>query len=296
MQLRFTDWFGQIGFLLVLPIYAGMLLERGPAAGSRAVAKMLITGGPMFFMFHIGTKAHYFERTLLAGGAKYRPTGRGFVTRHESFAELFRFHAHSHFYKAVSLCTLLTVYACIRTSAESFIVVTWSGWLMALSWLVCPFWFNPMGFQWSKTAEDARDFQQWMYRREGGGDRCWASWRRDETAYLSNVTPGGRVALAVKATRHAAIGVCLMLYSGASTVAVVEAALFMFVVTVVLKFLFTDFHGREHSVRLCKALVFAGVCVAVGGYLVFSGAAADKLLSAWAAPVVALAFVWASST
>lgn len=28
---------------------------------------MLITGGPLFFMFHIGTKAHYYEMTLLAG-------------------------------------------------------------------------------------------------------------------------------------------------------------------------------------------------------------------------------------
>ena len=62
------------------------------------VVRMILTGGPFFFMFHMGTKAHYFGQTLLAGrkfmdafrlhqhficvgGAMYRPTGRGFVTR-----------------------------------------------------------------------------------------------------------------------------------------------------------------------------------------------------------------------
>ena len=29
------------------------------------------------------TKAHYFDSTLKFGGAKYRPTGRGFVMIHE---------------------------------------------------------------------------------------------------------------------------------------------------------------------------------------------------------------------
>ena len=34
-------------------------------------------------MFHMGTKAFYFDTTLKYGGAKYRPTGRGFVMQHE---------------------------------------------------------------------------------------------------------------------------------------------------------------------------------------------------------------------
>ena len=45
-----------------------------------------MTGAPLFFMFHMGTKAHYFDSTLKYGGAKYRPTGRGFVMHHEEFA------------------------------------------------------------------------------------------------------------------------------------------------------------------------------------------------------------------
>ena len=43
--------------------------------------------GPLYFIFHIQTRAHYFMQTLLAGGATYRATGRGFVTTHNAFDE-----------------------------------------------------------------------------------------------------------------------------------------------------------------------------------------------------------------
>eukprot|EP00967_Tisochrysis_lutea_P078751 scaffold107329_cov30-Tisochrysis_lutea.AAC.4 len=56
----------------------------------------------------MGTKAFYFDSTLKYGGAKYRPTGRGFVMRHEEFAELFRFYAGSHLYNgAPPFCVAL---------------------------------------------------------------------------------------------------------------------------------------------------------------------------------------------
>jgi hypothetical protein len=62
-----------------------------------------ITGSPLFFMFHMGTKAAYFDSTLKFGGAKYRPTGRGFVMQHEDFSELYRFYAGSHLYNGFEL-------------------------------------------------------------------------------------------------------------------------------------------------------------------------------------------------
>lgn len=41
----------------------------------------------VFFTFSLGTKVHYYGRTVLHGGAKYRASGRGFVVKHEKFAE-----------------------------------------------------------------------------------------------------------------------------------------------------------------------------------------------------------------
>jgi callose synthase len=53
----------------------------------------------LFYTFSMGTKSHYYGRTILHGGAKYRATGRGFVVQHKSFAENYRLYARSHFIK-----------------------------------------------------------------------------------------------------------------------------------------------------------------------------------------------------
>jgi hypothetical protein len=47
-----------------------------------------------------GTHTHSVVRKWSV--LRYRATGRGFVVRHESFSELFRFYATSHFYKVGS--------------------------------------------------------------------------------------------------------------------------------------------------------------------------------------------------
>jgi len=69
-------WFGMIGFMLTVPVFGSLGLEKGFGVAAWDVIRMLLTGGPLFFMFHMGTKSFYFERTLLAGNAKYRPTGK----------------------------------------------------------------------------------------------------------------------------------------------------------------------------------------------------------------------------
>lgn len=61
---------------------------------------MQVQLAPVFFTFSLGTKAHFFGRTILHGGAKYRETGRGFVVQHERFAENYRLYSRSHFVKA----------------------------------------------------------------------------------------------------------------------------------------------------------------------------------------------------
>ncbi len=64
------------------------------------VARALGSGANLYFLFRMGAKSFFFEQTMQAGGAEYRQTGRGFVTRHEHFAEISRFHTMSHFYRS----------------------------------------------------------------------------------------------------------------------------------------------------------------------------------------------------
>ena len=78
-----AQWSLQLGLLLTVPIFCFLSVEHGLGHAVKHIGKVFATGAPLFFMFHMGTKAYYFDSTLKYGGAKYRPTGRGFVMIHE---------------------------------------------------------------------------------------------------------------------------------------------------------------------------------------------------------------------
>ncbi|KAI8543872.1 hypothetical protein RHMOL_Rhmol08G0252700 [Rhododendron molle] len=107
----------------------------------------------VFFTFSLGTRTHYFGRTILHGGAKYRATGRGFVVRHIKFADNYRLYSRSHFVKALEVALLLICYIAYgytKGGAVSYILVTLSSWFLVISWLFAPYIFNPSGFEWQK--------------------------------------------------------------------------------------------------------------------------------------------------
>ena len=54
-----------------------------------------------------------------------------FVSRHESFAETFRFFAFSHFYAAMELSFGLLLYAVYKTSVGDYGQETWAVWILA---------------------------------------------------------------------------------------------------------------------------------------------------------------------
>ena len=104
---------------------------------------------PVFFTFSLGTKMHYFGRTLLHGGAKYRAIGHGFVVRHEKFADNYRMYSRSHFVKGIELTIFLIcymIYGSATTDSAAYAFLSWSMWFLVSSWLFAPFLFNPSGF------------------------------------------------------------------------------------------------------------------------------------------------------
>ena len=50
-------------------LWEALAVERGLATAAKDVVQMFMSGGPLYFIFHIQTRAHYFQQTLLAGGA-----------------------------------------------------------------------------------------------------------------------------------------------------------------------------------------------------------------------------------
>jgi callose synthase len=161
----------------------------------------------VFFTFQLGTKAHYYGRTLLHGGSKYRPTGRGFVVFHAKFADNYRMYSRSHFVKGLEILILLIIYEVYGESYRSstlYFFITMSMWFLAISWLFAPFLFNPSGFDWQKTVDDWTDWKRWMGNRGGIGipsDKSWESWWDEENEHLKYSNARGKILEIILACR-----------------------------------------------------------------------------------------------
>ncbi|KAI5082555.1 hypothetical protein GOP47_0002298 [Adiantum capillus-veneris] len=189
----------QLGLFTALPMIVENSLELGFSRAVWDFVTMQLELCSVFFTFSLGTKCHYFGRTLLHGGAKYRATGRGFVVRHERFAENYRLYARSHFVKGVELIILLIIYEAYGGTASStavYILLTFSSWFLALTWIIGPFLFNPTGFDWLQTVYDLEDFQSWLWYKGGvlmKADQSWEVWWNEEHDHLRTTDFWGRV-------------------------------------------------------------------------------------------------------
>ena len=197
----------QLGLLLVLPMVMEIGLEKGfrTALGDFIIMQLQLAS--VFFTFQLGTKAHYFGRTILHGGSKYRATGRGFVVFHAKFADNYRLYSRSHFVKGLELGMLLVLYEVYGESYRSsnlYIFITFSIWFLVGSWLFAPFVFNPSGFDWQKTVDDWTHWKRWMGIRGGIGiqpEKSWESWWNEEQEHLKYTNIRGRILEIILALR-----------------------------------------------------------------------------------------------
>ncbi|KMZ76284.1 Callose synthase, family GT48 [Zostera marina] len=179
-----------LGFLMVLPMMMEIGLEKGFRNALSEFILMQLQLASVFFTFSVGTKTHYFGRTLLHGNSEYKRTGRGFVVFHAKFAENYRLYSRSHFVKAMELMLLLIVYQIFTDSyqgAIAYIFITVSMWFVVGSWLFAPFLFNPSGFEWQKIVDDWTDWKKWISNRGGIGvshEKSWESWWEKEHEHL----------------------------------------------------------------------------------------------------------------
>ncbi|KAI6703748.1 hypothetical protein NL676_012884 [Syzygium grande] len=189
----------QLGLFTALPMIVENSLEHGFLQAVWDFITMQLQLASFFYTFSLGTQTHYFGRTILHGGARYRATGRGFVVGHKSFAENYRLYARSHFVKGIELGVILVVYASQSPMAKDtfvYIALTISSWFLVVSWIMSPFIFNPSGFDWLKTVYDYDDFMKWIWN--GGGmftkvDQSWETWWYEEQAYLRTTGLWGKL-------------------------------------------------------------------------------------------------------
>ncbi|MFS7994499.1 putative 1,3-beta-glucan synthase [Helianthus anomalus] len=191
--------FIQLGLLTGLPMVMEIALEKGFLNALKDFVLMQLHFAAVFFTFSLGTKTHYFGRTILHGGAKYRPTGRKVVVFHASFTENYRLYSRSHFMKGFELLLLLIVHDIIRRAYKNhmtYVLITCAIWFLSLTWLFAPFLFNPSGFDWSKIIDDWKDWNKWIKQQGGIGiqqDKSWQSWWYDEQEHLRHSGWGSRL-------------------------------------------------------------------------------------------------------
>ncbi|XP_027158791.1 callose synthase 2-like [Coffea eugenioides] len=182
--------FVQIGLLMALPMMMEIGLERGFRTALTDFVLMQLQLAPVFFTFSLGTRTHYYGRTLLHGGAQYRATGRGFVVFHARFADNYRFYSRTHFVKGIELMILLLVYHIFGKAYRgvvAYVLITVSIWFLVGTWLFAPFLFNPSGFEWQKIVDDWNDWNKWINNRGGIGvppEKSWESWWEKEQEHL----------------------------------------------------------------------------------------------------------------
>ncbi|PWA73942.1 glycosyl transferase, family 48 [Artemisia annua] len=263
----------QLGLILVLPMAMEVGLESGfrRALGDFIIMQLQLAS--VFFTFQLGTKVHYYGKTILHGGSKYRATGRGFVVFHAKFADNYRLYSRSHFVKGIELGMLLVIYQVYGNSYRSsnlYLFITFSIWFLVSSWLFAPFVFNPSGFDWQKTVEDWTDWKRWMGNRGGIGideDKSWESWWDKEQELLKNTNIRGRIAEIVLACRffiyqyglvyhlNIASGSRSILVYGLSWLVMITALLGLKMVSMGRRRFGTDF---QLTFRILKALLFIG--------------------------------------
>ncbi|XP_068639765.1 callose synthase 5-like [Aristolochia californica] len=268
----------QIGLLMALPMIMEVGLERGFRNALSDLVIMQLQLSPVFFTFSLGTRMHYFGRTILHGGAKYRATGRGFVVRHEKFAENYRMYSRSHFVKGLELMILLIAYHMYGTVSKNetvYMLLSASMWFLVGSWLFAPFLFNPSGFEWQKIVEDWEDWTKWISRRGGIGipaNKSWESWWEEEQEHLEYTGFSGRFWEIVLSLRffifqygivyHLKVAnnnTSIIVY-GLSWLVIVAAVLVLKVVSTGRKKFSADF---QLMFRLLKLILFLGTIVAV---------------------------------
>ncbi|KAF9617600.1 hypothetical protein IFM89_037663 [Coptis chinensis] len=269
----------QIGLLMALPMVMEIGLERGFRTAFGDIVIMQLQLAAVFFTFSLGTKIHYFGRTILHGGAKYRATGRGFVVRHEKFAENYRMFSRSHFVKGLELMILLIVYqiyGAAATSTSAYLLLTFSMWFLVLSWLFAPFFFNPSAFEWQKIVEDWEDWSKWISSHGGIGvpaQKSWESWWKEEQEHLQYTGLSGRFWEVVLSLRFFTYqyGIVYHLHVANKNKSIMVYGLSWFVILAVMIILKIVSMGRRKfsadfqlMFRLLKLFLFVGFIIILG--------------------------------
>ncbi|XP_004299187.1 PREDICTED: callose synthase 10 [Fragaria vesca subsp. vesca] len=300
----------QIGIFTAVPMIMGFILEMGLLKAVFSFITMQLQLCSVFFTFSLGTRTHYFGRTILHGGAKYRATGRGFVVQHIKFADNYRLYSRSHFVKAFEVALLLIVYIAYGYTdggAVSYVLLTLSSWFLVISWLFAPYIFNPSGFEWQKTVEDFDDWTSWLLYKGGvgvKGENSWESWWDEEQMHIQTLR--GRILETILSLRFFIFqyGIVYKLHlTGKDTSLAIYGFSWVVLITIVMIFKVFTFNHKKSAkfqlfMRFTQGITSLGLIAAITLLVIFTRLSIADLFASvlaiiptgWA--IICLAITW----
>ncbi|CAD7698034.1 unnamed protein product [Ostreobium quekettii] len=176
----------QLGMLTVIAYIGELLLELGLLQTAAVVLLQVISGSLAFFIFKQQTDAAAFTEDMNYGGARYVGTGREFALSHNHFISLYGRYARSHLYFAAKLILLCVMLGILDIPGYAF--ATFGSWMVAISLVTAPFWFNPMQFVMSQTKADYKQWVRWMEGEERDPDSklTWYTWHDQMMSKIRN--------------------------------------------------------------------------------------------------------------
>lgn len=200
-----TQFIFQFGMLMTIPLIATLFVEYGWRQAVVQFIELVVTLGPVFYIFETGTKAHFYDVALMRGGSKYRGTGRGFAIIRETMVNFYKEYAASHYRKAMELIGLMVLFGvygnfaigtnvykeyCLHavvkcdknpdlipqnitllnaysSMGQDYGIASFAVWLLGACWLLAPFFFNTDGMDFAKTRVDVGNWLSWMMASPG---------------------------------------------------------------------------------------------------------------------------------
>lgn len=179
----------QIGMFSIITYAVELILEYGLVKAMASLFLQLLQGSLAFFIFRSRTTAFFFLTDVQYGGAKYIPTGRGYQLKHNSFVKVYSNYARSHLYYAAELLLLLILLALLNP--YQYAITTWSTWMVCVSILWAPFWFNPGSFLLEKSKDDFEAWLLWMSDVVDPETKTtWDSWNKTQLEKSRNDRDG----------------------------------------------------------------------------------------------------------
>ncbi|KAF0720637.1 Aste57867_151 [Aphanomyces stellatus] len=236
-----TQFIFQFGMLMTIPLMATLIVEMGLYQAILNFLELIITLGPVFYIFETGTKAHFYDVAIQRGGSKYRGTGRGFAITRNTFVSFFKEYAASHYRKALELMALIVLFglygkfdfgvgakeayclqdpsACegtptsrivnldsFQNKGQSYGVASFAVWLLVVCWMMAPFLFNTDGFDFSKTRVDVTNWFSWLATSPSDDlnidSDSWVSWWKSEADLFQSISWTSRLSYSVREFRH----------------------------------------------------------------------------------------------